>query len=208
MTMTTTVSGANLGAWISRGTNRSMSFVPIIRRCGVGSATVVARSASMTRTARSVTVRCSATSTIGIAAITEKTMTTTDAECDLGLTVDMLDVDRLREWARLLLVHGADIGHWGSVPFVAGKMQTLATCLEKAIRDIGTLRSERLALRSALVSLVGVDGREDLEAMEGVMRLMAAPAQDKAATIDAIHALISTLPNGTPAADAVGEAVE
>ena len=60
-------------------------------------------------------------------------MTTPDAlrtlaeNDDLGLSIDMLDVDRLREWARLILVHGADISHWGSVPFVASKMQILAT---------------------------------------------------------------------------------
>lgn len=62
-------------------------------------------------------------------------------EDDRGLSIDMLDVDRLRDWARLLLVHGADISHWGSVPFVAGKMQIMATSLEKAIRDIGELRA-------------------------------------------------------------------
>lgn len=59
---------------------------------------------------------------------------------DLGLSIDMLDVDRLREWARLILVHGPDISYWGSPTFVASKMQTLATCIEKAVRDIGTLR--------------------------------------------------------------------
>ena len=51
-------------------------------------------------------------------------------------------------------------------------------------------------LRAALVGLVGVDGREELEQMEAVMRLMPAPAQDKAATIDAIHALIATATEG------------
>ena len=68
----------------------------------------------------------------------------------------MLDVDRLREWARLLLVHGPDISHWGSVPFVASKMQTLATDLEKAIRDIGRLRagSAPAAVRAPLPNLV------------------------------------------------------
>jgi hypothetical protein len=65
---------------------------------------------------------------------------------DRWLSVDMLDVDRLREWARLILVHGADITHWGSVPYVASKMQTLATGLEKAIRDIGTLRADQAKL--------------------------------------------------------------
>ena len=68
---------------------------------------------------------------------------------DVGLHVDMLDVDRLREWARLLLVHGPDIGHWASVPFVAGKMQILATELEKTIKDIGTLRGQRERLMEA-----------------------------------------------------------
>ena len=58
----------------------------------------------------------------------------------IGLSIDMLDVDCLREWARLLLVHGADISHWASVPHVAGKMQILATNIEKAVRDIGKLR--------------------------------------------------------------------
>lgn len=53
---------------------------------------------------------------------------------------------------------------------------------------------QRDLLRAALVGLVGVDTRNDLEQMEVVMRLMPAPAQDKAATIDAIHALIATLP--------------
>lgn len=58
-----------------------------------------------------------------------------------GLNVDMLDVDRLRDWARLLLTHGADVSHWASVPHLAGRMQTLATQLEKEIRDVGELRA-------------------------------------------------------------------
>jgi NTP pyrophosphatase (non-canonical NTP hydrolase) len=63
---------------------------------------------------------------------------------DCGLSIDMLDADRLREWARLLLVHGADVSHWGSTAFVASKMQTIATGIEKAVRDIGILRSAAL----------------------------------------------------------------
>mgnify|MGYP001611760712 CR=1 FL=1 len=50
--------------------------------------------------------------------------------------------------------------------------------------------AERDQLRAALVKLVGVDTREELEQLESVMRLMPAPAADKAATIDAIHALL------------------
>lgn len=49
-------------------------------------------------------------------------------------------------------------------------------------------------LRAALVGLVGFDGRTDLEQLELIMRQMPMPAADKAVTIDAIHALISTLP--------------
>jgi len=49
-------------------------------------------------------------------------------------------------------------------------------------------------LRAALVGLIGVDGRDELEAMEATMRLLPAPAADKAASIDAIHALLATLP--------------
>ena len=64
---------------------------------------------------------------------------------------------------------------------------TLAASREK-------LKSERDMLRAVLVKLVGLDGREELEQMEAAMRLMPAPAEDKAATIDAIHALIATLP--------------
>ena len=50
-------------------------------------------------------------------------------------------------------------------------------------------------LRAALVGLVGVDGREELDQMEAFMRLAPAPAADKAVTIDAIHALIASLPS-------------
>jgi len=49
-------------------------------------------------------------------------------------------------------------------------------------------------LRNALVGLVGVDGKDDLEKLEAMMRLMPAPDADKAVTINAIHALLETLP--------------
>ncbi len=57
----------------------------------------------------------------------------------------MFDVDRLRQWAQLLLNHGPDISYWASVPFVVSTMQALATSLEKAIKDIGVLRAATLA---------------------------------------------------------------
>lgn len=57
-----------------------------------------------------------------------------------------------------------------------------------------TPKQERDRLRAALVGLVGVDTREELEQLEAVMRVVPAPAEDKAKTIDAIHALLATLP--------------
>lgn len=65
----------------------------------------------------------------------------------------------------------------------------------EAAKGLALADRQRDHLRTALVGLVGVDGRAELEQMEAVMRLMPAPAQDKAATIDAIHALIATLPD-------------
>jgi len=115
---------------------------------------------------------------------------------DLGLSVDMLDVDRLRDWARLLLTHGADIGHWGSVPHVAGKMQIMATGLEKAIRDIGTLRAQLAATHAAIRALPryefnydwdggwmkpddAVTGEDAYVRWDDLARLLGDPAQQK-----------------------------
>lgn len=67
----------------------------------------------------------------------------------------------------------------------------------RLIMSAPVLLAERNRLRAALVQLVGVDGPAELAEMEAVMRLMPAPAEDKAATIDAIHALIATLPTET-----------
>lgn len=82
------------------------------------------------------------------------------ADNDLGLSVCMLDVDRLRNWARNIAVHGADISRWGSVEFVQGRMERIADGLDEAVRDIGTLRAaltasaeREAALRGAAISL-------------------------------------------------------
>lgn len=60
--------------------------------------------------------------------------------------------------------------------------------------DVERLTAQRDQLRAALAALVGVDGRTELEQLEATMRLLPMPAQDRAQTIDAIHALIATLP--------------
>jgi len=65
--------------------------------------------------------------------------------------------------------------------------KSLAAKLDKAERDCELLRS-------ALGGLVGASSREDLEQMELFIRSTPAPAEDRAASIDAIHALMKTLP--------------
>lgn len=50
-------------------------------------------------------------------------------------------------------------------------------------------------LRKAIVGLVGAESIEELNQMEFVLRSTSAPASDKAAAIDAIHALLETMPD-------------
>ncbi len=49
-------------------------------------------------------------------------------------------------------------------------------------------------LRNALAGLVGATTKHELDQMELAVRLIAAPQADKAASLDAIHALLATLP--------------
>ncbi|MFA5900599.1 MAG: RyR domain-containing protein [Hyphomicrobium sp.] len=49
-------------------------------------------------------------------------------------------------------------------------------------------------LRAALVGLVGADTEAELKQMETAMRLLPAPEADKAVSINAIHALLATMP--------------
>ncbi len=67
----------------------------------------------------------------------------------------------------------------------------IRVCTKHPMRQLET---ERNTLRAALVGVVGVDGRKDLEQMEGFLRLMQAPMADKVASIDAVHVLLATLP--------------
>jgi hypothetical protein len=65
-------------------------------------------------------------------------MTTRDDS--LGLSLDMLDVDRLRLWANRFADYGPDVTHWGSVEFIVAQLRALADRMEEAISDIGKLR--------------------------------------------------------------------
>ncbi len=59
--------------------------------------------------------------------------------------------------------------------------------------EIQKLIDDRAILRRALAQLVGVDTVEELRNMEALVRGAPAPAKDKTAAIDAIHALIETI---------------
>ena len=51
-------------------------------------------------------------------------------------------------------------------------------------------------LRKALSGLIGVETKSDLEQMEAAMRFVPAPDADKAVSINAIRALLATMPEG------------
>lgn len=65
----------------------------------------------------------------------------------------------------------------------------IAQCEKHPMRAVV---SQRDLLRKALVGLVGADDPAELRNMELVMRGLPAPEADKAATINAIHALLET----------------
>lgn len=59
----------------------------------------------------------------------------------LGLCIDMLDADRLRQWADNIDTHGADLTHWSDPKFVAAECRRIAGSVEQAVRDVGALRA-------------------------------------------------------------------
>lgn len=64
---------------------------------------------------------------------------------------------------------------------------TTARTLEQAEADVALLRG-------ALVGLVGVDDEESLNRMELAVRMLPRCEEDKAVTLNAIHALLKTAP--------------
>jgi hypothetical protein len=56
------------------------------------------------------------------------------------------------------------------------------------------LEQQVAKLRRALVGLVGAEQPQDLADMEAVMRMMPMPDEDRAKTINAIHAIRDTAP--------------
>lgn len=55
-------------------------------------------------------------------------------------------------------------------------------------------QADIILLRSALAGLIGADTEAELRQMEVAMRGLPAPDADKAVSINAIHALLATMP--------------
>lgn len=96
-----------------------------------------------------------------------------------------LDLDAIHGWLEL---HRADRS-----TFCYDQL-TLAVAEVSALRAQLAVQQEQVErLTKALIGLVGASTREELESMEAFLRVTPAPAEDKAASIDAIHALLAAL---------------
>ncbi len=61
--------------------------------------------------------------------------------------------------------------------------------------EIAKLIRQRDRLCGALLGLIGVDTKEELQTMEAMIRFTPAPETDKAAMLNAIHALLELYDN-------------
>ena len=78
---------------------------------------------------------------------------------------------------------------WCGVP--GRDSTTRFTCEKHPLREA---EEKITVLRSALIGLVGAETKEELEGMELAMRSLPAPDADKAASINAIHTILKTMP--------------
>jgi hypothetical protein len=111
-----------------------------------------------------------------------------------SVSIPAVDDDDERENTEGVVITCVYCGHEYPKGTPAAKHQLLTEhikiCESHPMRDA---EATVIKLRSALSGVLGVDGKEDLEQMEVLIRLADAPAKDKAVTIDAIQALIDTL---------------
>jgi hypothetical protein len=103
---------------------------------------------------------------------------------DPGPVPDVIQAMQMRDFAT--------VRAWLEHPYIGsgGAMNALAIFLLEHFERVG---GERDRLRAALAAIVGASTREELEPMEAVIRAMPMPLEDRAASIDAIHALLATL---------------
>ena len=76
----------------------------------------------------------------------------------------------------------------------SGEIDRLHSQIDAARAAIYEAASDVSMLRRALVGLIGADSEQELRQMEATMRLLPAPEADKAVSINAIHALLATMP--------------
>ena len=67
----------------------------------------------------------------------------------------------------------------------------IKTCARHPMRKA---EADIALLRSALAGVIGADSPDELRQMEAAMRVLPAPEEDKAVSINAIHALLATQP--------------
>lgn len=65
---------------------------------------------------------------------------------------DMLDVDRLNQWAQRIEDYGANITEWGSPAFVAEKLRDIARRLERSVRSVPATAVHGQDLRDQLAA--------------------------------------------------------
>jgi hypothetical protein len=93
----------------------------------------------------------------------------------IGLSLDMLDADRLRLWAARFEEYGPNLTEWGSVEFVAQELRRIAAGIEAAVRDVGALR-ERCAAYLASGGLFNPELANHDAVRDLILSLRASPA--------------------------------
>lgn len=106
-----------------------------------------------------------------------------------GLSIDMLDVDRLRQWAGNIETYGGDLTHWGSTGFIVKMLRDLADRLAAAVRDIGTLRQSPSPAR--------VEATEGAPDDPGECPDIVTASREQRLTVDLIYAWVNHLYVGT-----------
>lgn len=115
----------------------------------------------------------------------------------LGLSIDMLDADRLRIWAEKIETHGADISHWSSPVFVVKELRRMADGICAAVKDIGTLRATGEGARDDQDSREAaeriVDRRKNASDQDAERRMDSAQAPPVAVSLDPHRLLVEEI---------------
>ena len=61
----------------------------------------------------------------------------------IGLSVDMLDADRLAQWAINIDRYGSNLAEWTDRRWLVNELQRLSKAVADVVRDVGVLRGVR-----------------------------------------------------------------